>query len=92
MNGASRALLGLLTVAVVGSAIGVAYSKHNSRSLFIELQQLEAAGAALEVEWGQLQLEQSTLARHERVETLARQRLDMRAPATDTIVVLQLKP
>jgi cell division protein FtsL len=42
----------------------------------------------LEVEWGQLQLEQSTVAAHVRVEKLARDRLGMKAPAPGQIIAI----
>ena len=44
------------------SAVGVVWSKHEARSLFIELQGLKAERDALDIEWGQLKLEQSAWA------------------------------
>jgi len=41
------------------------------------------------VEWGQLQLEQSTWAAHGRVEKLARERLGLSAPVQGQMVVLE---
>jgi cell division protein FtsL len=43
----------------------------------------------LEVEWGQLQLEQSTLAAHVRVEKVAREKLGMKPPAPGQIIAVE---
>ncbi len=44
---------------------------------------------ALDVEWGQLQLEQSTWATHTRVEQIARDKLGMHAPRTGQTVAME---
>jgi cell division protein FtsL len=74
--------LAVLMVLVVASAFGVIYAKHQSRKLFVELQ-------ALHKEWGQLQLEQSTLATHSRVEGTAGAKLGMVIPEAKQVVILQ---
>ncbi len=79
----------LLLVLVVGSAMGVVYAKHRSRTLFVELQSLQESRDRLNTEWGQLQLEQSTWATHGRIEALARERLGMKIPAPDTVVIIR---
>ncbi len=43
----------------------------------------------LEVEWGQLQLEQSTWAAHARIEKIARERLGMKVPAPGQVVSVE---
>jgi len=43
----------------------------------------------MDVEWGQLQLEQSTLTTQGRVENAARSRLGMISPAPDQMVILK---
>ncbi|MGD2084208.1 MAG: cell division protein FtsL [Chromatiales bacterium] len=75
-------------VLVVGSAVGVAFAKYETRKLFVELEGLRDGRDALETEWGQLQLEQSTLAAHGRVERLASDRLSMRQPRPEEVVVI----
>jgi cell division protein FtsL len=45
----------------------------------------------LAVEWDQLQLEQSTLATHARVEKIASDNLHMRVPEASRVQVIQLK-
>ena len=47
-------------------------AKHEARNRFNELQQLTRERDELDIEWGQLQLEQSTWATHGRVESVAR--------------------
>jgi len=81
----------LLAVGAFASALGVVYSQHRARALFIEMQRLEATQAELDTEWGRLELEQSTWATHGRIERLAREKLDMRLPDFEQaeIVVLQ---
>ncbi|VAW89167.1 Cell division protein FtsL [hydrothermal vent metagenome] len=78
----------LLATAVLFSALGVVYSKHHSRKLFVELQSLEGMRDGLNVEWGQLQLEQSTWATPSRIEQVARTRLEMDVPKPDQIVIV----
>jgi cell division protein FtsL len=54
----------------------------------VELQSLERERDSLDVEWGKLQLEQSTWATHERIESLARKRLGLRLPPiSETVLV-----
>ena len=81
--------LGLLLLCVVGSAIGVVYSKYLSRRHFVALQELQAEKERLGIEWGRLQLEESTLATHSAVEKQARDRLHMHLPGVDEVVVIR---
>lgn len=85
---ASGLLLPLLVLAVIASALGVVYAKHQSRKLFVALQGLEAERDEMNIEWGQLQLEQSTWATHGRIEEIAREQLKMTTPAPDTVVIV----
>lgn len=79
----------VLVIAVMGTALGVVYAKHQSRKLFIELQTLLAQRDDLEIEWEQLQLEQSTLSTEAVVDHAARTRLDMIVPTTDAVVYIR---
>ena len=85
-------LLPMLVLAVVLSALGVVYAKHQSRKLFIALQSLEAARDEMNIEWGQLQLEQSTWAAHARIEKLAREKLAMRPPLPGQVIAIEERP
>jgi len=84
----AKVLIGILAVAVLGSAMGVVYAQHQTRRLFVELRGLENAHNKMEVEWGQLQLEQSTWATHGRIEKMARKKLGMRIPEPGEVVVI----
>ena len=78
-------LLALLTAC----ALGLVTSQDKTRKLFAELEREQEQAKQLDVEWGQLQLEQSTWAMHARVEKIARERLHMSVPdAKRTEVVM----
>jgi cell division protein FtsL len=79
----------LLVLAVVLSSFGVVYAKHEGRKQFVELQALGNERDRMDVEWGQLQLEQSTLTTQGQVEHAARSRLGMIIPAPDQTVILR---
>ena len=70
----------LLWLATLGSAAGAIYSKHRARELFVELEKLNQRRDNLEIEWGQLQLEQSAWSTHAFVENVAANKLEMRTP------------
>jgi cell division protein FtsL len=79
----------ILFVAVMASAIGLVYSKHKTRQLFVELQQLNKEVVSLDTEWGRLQLEQSAWSDHGRIEQIARQRLDMMIPEAEQVAFIK---
>lgn len=85
----SRILLVVLLLATIASAIGVVYSRHRHRQLFVELTRLEYARDELNIEFGRLQLEQATLAQATRVDQEARGRLGMKFPEAADIVVVR---
>jgi cell division protein FtsL len=72
--------LPLLWLAALGSAAGAIYCKHRARELFVELERLNARRDNLEIEWGQLQLEQSAWSTHAFVENVAGTKLKMGMP------------
>ncbi len=82
-------LLLSLLLAVTLTATGVVYAKYASRKYFVELQSLRKERDAIDVEWGRLQLEQSTWSTHGRVERMARERLKMRIPEAREILVIR---
>jgi cell division protein FtsL len=67
----------ILTLALVACALLLVNAQYESRRLFIELERAQTAARQLEVEWAQLQLDQSTLAKHARIEANARHELNM---------------
>lgn len=78
-------LLPLLWLAVLASAVAVVDSRHQARMLFVELERLAAERDRLNIEWGQLQLEQSTQSNHGRVERVASEKLRMELPQPDDV-------
>ncbi len=78
----------LLWVAVLGSAAGAIWCKHRARELFVQLEALNARRDNLEIEWGQLQLEQSAWATHAFVERVASTRLHMAMPPPKEIEIV----
>jgi cell division protein FtsL len=91
MNERQRILvvITLLFSLVLASAILLVYSKHQSRKLFVELEQLRYQVDALNTEWSQLQLEQSAWSGHGRIERVARKRLSMVMPESVDVVFVQ---
>ncbi|MGD9592203.1 MAG: cell division protein FtsL [Candidatus Berkiella sp.] len=78
-----------LSILVFTCAIAVVYNKHQSRLLFTKLQLLNEEIEALQVEWGQLLLEQGTWSADARVERLAQEQLQMVVPQPSSVVVIQ---
>jgi len=83
-----RVNLILLLLALV-SALATVSSNHRARNLFKDLEREQTAMRDLEVEWGQLQLEQSTWANHARIEKIARAKLKMKLPAAGQVISIE---
>ncbi len=81
-------LISSLATAVVVSSVWVIKAKHQSRQLFVELEELNRERDRLQIDWGRLQLEQSTWGTHPRIESLASQRLNLASPRPDEVVVI----
>lgn len=91
MSGIAKLVIpAFLLMTVLMSAIGLVYSKHQSRKLFVELTLLKQQVANLDTEWGQLQLEQSTWTGHGRIERIARDRLLMKQPKAEEVIFIKL--
>lgn len=67
----------VLTVALVSCALSLVNAQYQARHLFIELERAQTAARQLDIEWAQLQLDQSTLGKHARIEANARHDLNM---------------
>jgi cell division protein FtsL len=78
----------LLVIAVL-CALSTVSASHRARKLFIELEREQNRMRELDVEWGQLQLEQSTWAGHARIEKIARDKLGMRPPVPAQVVSVE---
>ncbi len=85
MTTASRTTLLVLWGALLVSALSVVWSRHTTRSLFIELQSLRSERDALDIQWQQLKIEQSAWATHGRVEQTARGVLNMVVPRPEDV-------
>lgn len=84
------ALIFILMIMIIASAVGVVNAQYKSRKLFSELQGLEREQDDLVIEFGQLQLEQSTWDAHGRIENIARDQLRMKIPIYDSIQYIEL--
>jgi len=80
----------LLILIVITCALSVVTSQHEARKLFMELERKQERTRQLAVEWGQLQLEQSTWAMRARVEKIATKQLLMKVPDASKIKVISL--
>jgi cell division protein FtsL len=78
----------VLWIAVLASAAGTIWAKHRARELFVELERLNVRRDTLEIEWGQLQLEQSAWSTHAFVERVASTKLRMAMPAPAEIQIV----
>lgn len=87
-RGWMMASLAALWLAVLASAVAVVRARHESRTLFVQLERLSAERDALNITWGQDQIEQSTWSNHGFVETVASQRKGMKLPKPDEIRIV----
>ena len=78
----------ILALVLVACALSVVTARHQARKLFVELQAVEKQSRNLDIEWGRLQLEQSTWAMHARIEQVARNQLRMAVPELSRVRVL----
>jgi cell division protein FtsL len=63
-------------------------ARHQARTLFVELEQLSADRDRLNIEWNQLQLEQSAWSNHGFVERIAHSKRRMRFPTPDKVEIV----
>jgi len=78
----------ILLAIVIVCGLSVVTSQHKARKLYVELQRQQEIARQLEVEWGQLQLEQSTWAMQARIEKVAGSRLMMHVAAASRVQVI----
>lgn len=79
----------VLLLLIMVSALAVVYVKHENRMLYTQLRELQKQRDLMDVDWGRLQLEQSTWATHSRVDNVARKKLAMRTLDYSEIVVVK---
>lgn len=85
----SHYVVAVLSLLVLGSAMGVAWSSFLVRAGTTEREFLIDDNAALNLEWQKLSLEQSAMAEHSRVESIARKQLQMKHPDAASELVVQ---
>ena len=91
MNKLSVFLMVLAAINVC-TAVAVIYSKHLSRARYAQISQSQQVIDELDVQWSQLQIEESTFSEHGLVERTARDRLDMVLPGHKGIVMITRQP
>lgn len=79
----------VLLVAGIASALGVVWTRHESRVLFVQLTGLQNQRDDLNIEYGKLELEQATYAEPRRIDDEARQKLGMINPRPQDIRLLR---
>lgn len=79
----------ILVTLTVFFSINVVLTVHEQRKMFQQHQQLLKEAHLLEVEWGQLTAELGTWAQNNRVDHLAVEKLNMKAPTFEEIEFIQ---
>ena len=86
----ARFIVLLITLAaVICSALGVVYARHESRGAAVQLALLEDERDEYIAEWSRLQLEQAWLADASHIESKAREQLGMQTPEEALILVVK---
>ncbi|MBC7454964.1 MAG: cell division protein FtsL [Massilia sp.] len=67
----------VLVAFLVGCALLLVKTQYRARHLFIDLESNQQRARQLDIDWAQLQLEQSTLGKNARIEQIARSDLNM---------------
>jgi cell division protein FtsL len=78
----------LLLAVLVVCALSVVSSQNRARRTYAELEKQQDVAQQLAVEWGQLQLEQSTWATHARIDRIASASLRMGTPPSSRVQVI----
>lgn len=73
---------------LIACALAAVTAQNQARKLFVDLQKEQEVARKLDVEWGQLQLEQSTWATHSRIEAIASDKLHMSLPTPSQVRVV----
>ncbi len=81
----------LLLLILVICALGVVTAQHEARKLNMALENERKMTRQLEVDWGRLQLEQSTLVARRQIENAARAQLNMEVPTASHVQIISAK-
>lgn len=82
----------VLAAVNVCSAVAVVYTKHLSRQRYAEISQIQHTIDDLDVQWSQLQIEESTFSEHGLVDRTARDRLGMVLPGLKGSIMISRQP
>lgn len=82
----------VLSMVLVVCALGLVSSQDRARKLFGDLERAHAHAARLEVQWDQLQIEQTALAKASRIDTKARGELSMESISPQRTLHLIVDP
>jgi len=91
MNGLTFSII-VLAALNVCSAMAVVYTKHLSRERYADMSQTQQVIDELDVQWSQLQIEESTFSEHGLVDRTARDRLGMVLPGHKGIIMISRQP
>ena len=80
----------LLGVLLMVAALSLVTSQHRARKLFIELERAQPAARQLDVDWRELQLQQTQLAKHSLIDAAARRDLKMQPVTPSRTLYLSL--
>lgn len=67
----------VLVPLLVACALSLINAQYKARHLLIELEKSQQQARQLDIDWAQLQLDQSTLGKNARIEQIARKELNM---------------
>ena len=78
---------GLVAMLLV-CALLLVTSQHRARKVFIDLERAQSLARKQEVEWNRLQLEQTRLAKHSLIDSVARRELKLQPVSPDRTLYL----
>lgn len=87
-----RITVPILALFVMACAIYLVNTRYQSRSLFIQSEQLQLQGQELDIAWRHLQSDRAELARHARVDQMARHELNLSSADLNRTLYIQGKP
>lgn len=78
----------VLLAALFVSSLAKVWVVHLNRTTFTAVQGAQALRDEMNIEWGRLQIEQAAWSTHARVEQIAAERLSMRVPDPEAVVIV----
>jgi cell division protein FtsL len=80
----------VLLLALLSCALLLVQSQNEARHLFVELEREDTQTKQLQVEWAQLQVDQSNLSKHARIQASAVKELNMEPVTTGRTEYIKL--